>query len=94
MSTKTVLQVFTGSWCGSCHALIPVAREVAQELGIDVQVLDIENPKVQQELPAVLSITTLPTFSLQQNGLEITHHAGAVTKQQLLSLCKTAMLPG
>lgn len=66
-SEKPVLVDFYADWCGPCHAMAPVLKEVASEFEGKVKIIkvDIEkNPAVSN----IYKIISIPTMILFHKG--------------------------
>lgn len=71
---------FSATWCQPCKAFKPVVQQVAGELGIPMQYVDVDNsPALTQRF----SVTSVPTIIVVQNGQSIHRSVGAVSKPQL-----------
>ena len=64
-SERTVIVDFTAPWCAPCRAIAPALEELAQESGVELVSLDVdENP----ETAARFGVLSLPTVILFAGG--------------------------
>ena len=54
---------FHAPWCGVCHEKAPVARRLADELGLPFEVVDLEDAEGER-LASERRIQTVPTLAL------------------------------
>lgn len=81
-SEKPVLVDFHATWCGPCHAMAPVLKELAGEMQEQVRIVKIDvdrNPAVAGHY----QIQGVPTFMLFKEGKILWRQAGMVSKHQL-----------
>lgn len=82
---KRILK-FEADWCGPCHAIRPTVNKISEELGIEVEVVDIDkNP----ELAAAHAVQSVPTLLLVESDdgveYEVARHIGASPKSTILA---------
>jgi thiol-disulfide isomerase/thioredoxin len=41
---KGSMVIFAANWCASCREVVPIAREVASQNGLDVVEIDVDSP--------------------------------------------------
>jgi len=76
-----VLIDFWAEWCGPCKMLSPILDEIADELGLLVGKLNVdENPAKMEEY----SIHSIPTMVLFKSGQPVKTITGAKPKHLLL----------
>jgi len=76
-----VLIDFWADWCGPCKKLSPILDEIADERGLLVGKLNVdENPAKMEEY----SIHSIPTMVLFKSGQPVKTIAGAKPKHLLL----------
>lgn len=62
----TVAKYYGAKWCGPCHTMRPVVVKVCAELGIELQVLDIDE---DGQPPEVTNVPTLVYGDVTVRGL-------------------------
>ena len=76
-----VLVDFWADWCGPCKMLSPILDEIADERGLLVGKLNIdENPEKTLEY----AVQSIPTMVLFRNGKPVHTVLGAMPKHKLL----------
>lgn len=78
-----VLVDFFATWCGPCQMLMPVLKEVKDNMGERVKILKIDVDK-NQELAAQFQVRGVPTMVLFQNGKQIWRQSGVLTKDEII----------
>ncbi len=82
---KPVVVEFGADWCGACHILAPVIKQVLIEFDrrIEYCKMDVEeNGLISKEY----GITNLPTLLFFRNGKVMDHVIGAMPKKVLTEL--------
>ena len=82
-SDTPVLVDFFAPWCGPCQMLMPVLKEVKDNMGERVKILKIDVDK-NQELAAQFQVRGVPTMVLFQNGKQIWRQSGVLTKDEII----------
>lgn len=82
-SDTPVLVDFFATWCGPCQMLMPVLKEVKDNLGQRVKILKIDVDK-NQELASQFQVRGVPTMVLFQNGKQIWRQSGVLTKDEII----------
>lgn len=78
---KKILK-FEADWCGPCHAVAPTVKKVAEETGLEMEVIDIDaNP----DLAESYGVQSVPTILLVEGGAELARHVGAAPKSAILA---------
>ncbi len=62
------IKKFYADWCAPCKAVTPALRQAAEELGIDVEEVNIETSR---ELAMDYDVRSIPTMVVLRNGKEI-----------------------
>lgn len=71
---------FTAVWCGPCRMFKPIVQQVQSELGVNVNIVDVDqNPDLTQKY----SITSVPTIVVENNGTVVYRNSGVMSKPQL-----------
>lgn len=80
-SHNLVLIDFWAEWCGPCKKISPILDEIAQERGLWVGKLNVdENPKITSQY----GINSIPTMVLFKNGKPVKTIIGAKPKHVIL----------
>lgn len=90
-SDKSVLVDFFATWCGPCQVLMPVLKELKEELRESITILKIDVDK-NQELAARYQVKGVPTLMLFQNGKLLWRQSGVLTKNELLQIISANQL--
>lgn len=72
---------FSADWCAPCKVLKPIVQQVSQELGINVNYINVDyDASYSQQY----SITSIPTIIVLDNsGTIVYKNSGVVSKNQL-----------
>jgi len=62
-SEEVVLVDFFGTWCGPCQTLMPILKEVKDELGDHIKIVKIDIDK-NRELATQYQVRSVPTMIL------------------------------
>ena len=77
-----ILVDFHAEWCGPCHAMAPVLKDVAQAMHERVKIIKLDvdkNPGVS----ALYGIQGIPTVILFHNGKILWRHSGLMMRKEL-----------
>jgi len=78
-SPKPVLVDFWADWCGPCHMITPVLKQIATEKEDTLTVAKL-NVDINPETTANYRVRALPTLMLFKNGVIIDQIKGAMPK--------------
>src|SRR5215203_7350629 len=82
---------FYADWCGPCKAVAPILEELSSEYEGKINIYKI-NTDVEQELAAVFSIQSIPTFLfIPQSGSPMLQR-GALPKQTFKEIIDTRLV--
>src|SRR4051794_13561426 len=82
---------FYADWCGPCKAVAPVLEELSNEYEGKINIYKI-NTDIEQELAAVFSIQSIPTFLfIPQTGSPMLQR-GALPKQAFKEVIDTRLV--
>ena len=76
---------FWAVWCGPCRIMAPVLEEIKKELGVKVEVEEInvdEDPKKTEQF----GVMSIPTYVIMKDGKEVGRKIGVTPKAELLKL--------
>ncbi len=79
-ASEPVLVDFWAPWCGPCRVVGPVLEEIAQERGLRVVKLNVDE---NQQTAAKYEVLSIPTMILFKNGAPATKIIGAYPKRKL-----------
>ena len=79
-AAEPVLVDFWAPWCGPCRVVGPVLEEIAQERGLRVVKLNVDE---NQQTAAKYQVLSIPTMILFKNGAPATTIVGAYPKRKL-----------
>ncbi|RED45744.1 thioredoxin [Seonamhaeicola aphaedonensis] len=87
-SEKVVLVDFFGTWCGPCQALMPILKDVKNEIGDAVKIVKIDIDK-NHELAVKYQVRSVPTMILFVDGLPKWRQSGVLQKRDILHVIET-----
>ena len=73
---------FSADWCAPCKVFKPIVQQVSQDLGINVNYINVDYDASYGEK---YSITSIPTIIVLDNfGTVVYRNSGVVSKDQLI----------
>ena len=79
---------FHADWCGPCHMMDPIIKDVEKELAGKVKFekvdVDAENEKAQE-----YEVLSIPTFVIMKDGKEVDRIVGARGKSQFKQIIES-----
>ena len=84
-STKPVLVDFYAAWCGPCKIMKPRILDVAERMGDNVKVVQIDVDK-EKELATRFRISSVPTLIIFKNGKQQWRQSGIISALALMKL--------
>jgi thioredoxin 1 len=87
-SEDVVLVDFFGTWCGPCQTLIPILKDVKDELGDAVKIVKVDIDK-NQELATKYQVRSVPTMILFKDGVPKWRQSGVLQKKDIVNVIET-----
>lgn len=87
-SDKTVLVDFFGTWCGPCQTLMPILKEVKDEMGDAIKIVKIDIDK-NPALATQYQVRSVPTMILFNEGESKWRKSGVLPKNEILRVIET-----
>ena len=82
-----VLVDFKADWCGPCKTMIPILKDVKQQLKETISIIKIDvdkNPSIASQY----QIRGVPTLMIFKEGKEVWKQSGVVQSNQLIEILK------
>ncbi len=73
---------FSAPWCGPCKMFKPVLQQVASELGIGINDINVDYDATFTEKYNVTSVPTL--LILDDQGIPVFRNSGVISRDQLI----------
>ena len=86
-SAKPVLVDFYAEWCGPCQRMKPTLLDVAERLGNEVKIIQVDIDK-EQKLSERFRIQSVPTLIIFKNGKQLWRQSGVISTNALIKLLK------
>ena len=83
-----VLVDFKADWCGPCKMMIPILKEVKQQLKDEIKIIKIDVDR-NQSVAATYQVRGVPTLILFKEGKQVWRQSGVVPVNQLVPLLKS-----
>lgn len=87
-SENVVLVDFFGTWCGPCQALMPILKDVKEDLGDAIKIVKIDIDK-NQELATKYQVRSVPTMILFKDGEPKWRQSGVLQKKDIINVVNT-----
>ena len=84
-STELGLVDFYAEWCGPCKIMKPRILDVAERMGDNVKVVQIDVDK-EKELATRFRISSVPTLIIFKNGKQQWRQSGIISALALMKL--------
>ena len=89
-SAKPVLVDFYAEWCGPCQMMKPRLLDVAERLGNEVKIVQIDIDK-EKALAERFHIQSVPTLIIFKNGKQLWRQSGIISTHALAKLLQNYM---
>ena len=76
----TIIVDFWAEWCGPCKMIGPVLEEIAEEEGVKLIKINVDENK---ELSSAFNLTSIPAIMLYNDGVRTKSITGAKPKPAL-----------
>lgn len=86
---KPVLLEFWAPWCGPCHTMKPILKELSETHGDKVKVA-LLNAQDHPEFANQYGVLAIPTFFVFRDGQVAGQHIGALSRDQIAKLAGVA----
>lgn len=86
-STKPVLVDFYAEWCGPCQIMKPTLLDVAERLGNEVKIIQVDIDK-ERKLSERFRIQSVPTLIIFKNGKQLWRQTGVISTNALIKLLR------
>lgn len=87
-SERVILVDFFGTWCGPCQALMPILKEVKDEVADAVKIVKVDIDK-NNALALKYQVRSVPTMILFVDGVPKWRQSGVLQKKDILHVIQT-----
>ena len=86
-SEKPVLVDFYAEWCGPCQMMKPRILDVAERIGEDAKVVQIDVDK-EKEIAERFRIQSVPTLIIFKKGKQLWRQTGVISTNALVLMLR------
>ena len=86
-SDKPVLVDFYAEWCGPCQMMKPRILDVAERIGEDAKVVQIDVDK-EKEIAERFRIQSVPTLIIFKKGKQLWRQTGVISTHALVLMLR------
>ena len=86
-SEKPVLVDFYAEWCGPCQMMKPRILDVAERIGKDAKVVQIDVDK-EKEIAERFRIQSVPTLIIFKKGKQLWRQTGVISTHALVLMLR------
>ena len=86
-SEKPVLVDFYAEWCGPCQMMKPRILDVAERIGEDAKVVQIDVDK-EKEIAERFRIQSVPTLIIFKKGKQLWRQTGVISTHALVPMLR------
>ena len=86
-SEKPVLVDFYAEWCGPCQMMKPRILDVAERIGEDAKVVQIDVDK-EKEIAEHFRIQSVPTLIIFKKGKQLWRQTGVISTHALVLMLR------
>ena len=86
-SEKPVLVDFYAEWCGPCQMMKPRILDVAERIGDNAKVIQIDVEK-EKDIAARFRILSVPTLVIFKKGKQVWRQTGIISTNALVLMLK------
>ena len=83
-----VLVDFKADWCGPCKMMVPVLKEVKQQLKDSIKIIKVDVEK-NQSVATTYQVKGVPTLILFKDGKQVWRQSGVLQASQLIEIINT-----